>query len=57
MENALNKEEGVWAKVSLKDSAAEVRLKKPLSREELERVIQQAGYRLTSFELTKAEGE
>ena len=57
MENALNKEEGVWAKVSLKDSAAEVRMKKPLSREELERVIQQAGYRLTSFVLTKAEGE
>lgn len=56
VENALNREEGVWAQVDLKEKSAVIRTKRMYSEEELERVIRQAGYRLTSFELTKAGG-
>ena len=50
VENALNKEEGVWAQVDLKDGSAVVRMKKELSREELERIIRRAGYTMTGME-------
>ena len=44
VENALNQEEGVWAQVNLKEGSAVVRMKRELSREELERIIRRAGY-------------
>lgn len=50
VENALNKEDGVWAQVNLAEKSALVRMKKELSREDLERVIRRAGYTMTDFE-------
>lgn len=50
VENALNAEEGVWAEVDLKENSALVRMKKELTRDDLERVIRHAGYSLTSYE-------
>ena len=44
VENALDQEEGVWAQVNLKEGSAVVRMKRELSREELERIIRRAGY-------------
>ena len=44
VENALNTLDGVWARVSLRDKAADVRLKRPLSAEQLAAPVCRAGY-------------
>lgn len=50
VENALNGLGGVWAKVDLANGTALVRMKSPVSRDELARAVAQAGYSLTALE-------
>lgn len=49
VENALNKEEGVWAQVNLKEKQALVRMKKELSEDEFRKIIVRAGYTMTGM--------
>lgn len=50
VENAFNREEGVWAVVNLKENSAMIRMKKELSEAELRRIVQRAGYAVTGME-------
>lgn len=48
VENALNKMEGVWAKVDLAGATADVRSKKAYTEDEFRKTVQDAGYILLS---------
>ena len=50
MEDALNRIEGVFAQVRLRASSATVRMKRPVSADEMRRVIAQAGYQAVKIE-------
>ncbi|HIU14814.1 MAG TPA: heavy-metal-associated domain-containing protein [Candidatus Ventricola intestinavium] len=50
VEDALNRIEGVFAQVSLRESSATVRMKRPVSADEMRRVIAQAGYQAVKIE-------
>ena len=50
VENALNVEDGIWAKVNLEAKSVLVRSKNPLQEAELSRIISQAGYTLLKME-------
>ena len=50
VENALNEKEGVWAQVDLKDKSATVRMKQPLSEDEIRTSISRAGYTVTDYQ-------
>lgn len=50
VENALNSEEGILAKVYLKDAYAEVRTKEIISEEKLRHIIERSGYSAVNIE-------
>lgn len=47
VENYLNKEEGIWAQVDLKQNTALVRMKTQRTEEELAGIVKRAGYTVT----------
>ena len=49
VENALNANEGVWAKVSLETSQADILLKKDMENSRLADVVEKAGYTVLSI--------
>jgi len=49
VENALNSQEGVWAKVDLEKKTAMVRMKQLLPEDELRRIVSHAGYFMTGI--------
>lgn len=49
VENALNANEGVWAKVSLETSQADILLKKDMENSRLVDVVEKAGYTVLSI--------
>lgn len=53
VENALNAEEGVWAKVNLEAKNALVYMKNAISEDELCRIIGRAGYVVTAVRTEK----
>lgn len=50
VENALNSRDGIWAKANLEKKNVLVRMKEPVSREELRTIIERAGYQVTKGE-------
>ena len=50
VENVLNEQEGVWARVDLEKKNAFIRIKKQLSEEELRGLIEKAGYEMTNIQ-------
>ena len=50
VENALNLQDGVWAKVSLEKKSALVRSKCPLKEKAVSKIVSDAGYTVTRFE-------
>lgn len=53
VENALNGQEGVWAKVNLEAKNALVHMKHPIPEDELRRIIGKAGYVMTGIRTEK----
>lgn len=47
VENAFNREDGVWAQVNLKEKQALVRMKRKLSSDEIRKIVVRAGYSMT----------
>lgn len=50
IENALNREDGVWAVVNLKTNSALVRMKAKRSDDDIKRIITKEGYHVTSIQ-------
>lgn len=53
VENALNEQEGVWAKVNLEAKNALVYMKQAIPEDELRRIISKAGYLVTDIRTEK----
>lgn len=51
VENAFNRRDGFWASVDLKKATAVVRSKQPVTEEELEAIVLNAGYTVRSVEV------
>lgn len=49
VENQLNREEGIWAKVDLKKQTAQVRMKTEKTEKELTDIVRRAGYTVTDI--------
>lgn len=54
VENALNKLDGVWAKVDLGKGSADVRAKQPQDEQVFRKTVWEAGYQMTGCEQQKA---
>ena len=52
VENALNRTDGVWARVDLKSGTADVKMKKRLPEIELRRIISAIGYGIEKVDFT-----
>lgn len=53
VENALNSEDGIWAKVNLKANNARVYMKTLISEDDLRRIIRRAGYMMADYKREK----
>jgi copper chaperone CopZ len=49
VENALNREEGIWAKVRIDTHKALIRGKQPVDREKVRRAVVREGYGMSAF--------
>lgn len=54
VENALNRMDGVWAKVDLGKRSADVRTKQPQHEQAFRKAVWEAGYQMTGCEQQKA---
>lgn len=51
VENALNSEDGVWAKVNLKANTAQVHMKALIPKDDMSRIISRAGYTMVGYRI------
>ncbi len=49
VENALNREDGIWATVRIGTGKAVIRAKKPIEQEKIRHIIAQTGYGMGAF--------